>query len=148
MLCCFAAEITFIYFVCATLLMNNFNDFMTLFGTLELEWLCHASVWISPWWLMHLNIVVEVMVIWLWFKYWSKCKLWCVWVVICCIIVAFLVPLYWPKGCWNENDIKDDLGVLYAYVWNFLFYSPFFKGWTNSWLGECLNYCLCMLELI
>ena len=103
--------------------MVLYVGFMTLFGTLELEWLCHASIWISSWWFMHLTIVVwshgygfglgiEVNV---------NCD---VWVVICYIIVARFVSLYWPKGCWNENDIKGDLSVLYACVWDFMFYSP------------------------
>ena len=44
LLCYFAAEITIIYTVRAAVLMHNFNDFVTLFGTLKLGWLCHVSV--------------------------------------------------------------------------------------------------------
>ena len=37
-------KFTIIYTVRAAVLMHNFNDFVTLFGTLELGWFCCVSI--------------------------------------------------------------------------------------------------------
>ena len=109
---------------------------VTLFGTLELEWLCRVSIWIPAWWLMHLTNV-EVMVIWLWFKYWSECKLMCVSGYILyhndmscfSVLVEGLLKWEWHKGwfkCFRCMYMKFHvlfsflLGLNWFWAWRML----------------------------
>ena len=121
--CCW----NYIYLYC---LCNTFNE--------QFQWL-YDIVWNIGTWMalpcFYLNFFLVIyafnyccLKLWLYgFGLSIEVNLNCdVWAVICYIIVVRLVSLYWSKGCWNENDIKGDLSVLYACVWNSMFYSPFF----------------------